>query len=198
MIQSVEKKITLLKISLLLGMQILVAAWDAVKKKTVVNCFRKSKISSDRRHNWRRWSFQGNGRGIWESMFNSTGPCFREHGCSFLYRCSFRSSSCTDSLIETMQRFSSFSKDGAMFHSYSNHAAHIIDQHFAEKSRQLTIRYYFQFVKKCFWMNRFYRIIKIRIIRFFLNFQYFEHFLIQTKCLVPCMFELTDAYCKKS
>ena len=28
-------------------MQMLVAAWDAVTTKTVLNCFRKSKISSD-------------------------------------------------------------------------------------------------------------------------------------------------------
>ena len=179
-------------------MQMLVAAWDAVKTKTVVNCFWKPEISSDRRHNWRRWSFQENGWGIWESTFNSTGPCFREHGCSFLYQCWCRSSSCTDLLIETMQRFSLFSKDGAIFHSYSNHVARIIDQHFAEKSRQLTIRDYFQFVKMCFWKKKFYRVITIRINRFFLNFQYFEHSLIQTKCLVPCMFELTDAYCKRS
>ena len=31
---------------MLLGMQMLVAAWDAVTTKTLVNCFRKSKISS--------------------------------------------------------------------------------------------------------------------------------------------------------
>ena len=46
-IRSVEKKKTLPKISLLLGMQMLTAAWDAVTTKTVVNCFQKSKISSD-------------------------------------------------------------------------------------------------------------------------------------------------------
>ena len=30
--------------------------------------------------------------------------------------------------------------------------------------------------------------------QFFLNFRYFEHTLILTKCLVPCMFTLTDVY----
>ena len=45
-IQSVEKKKTLPKIYLLLEMQMLLTAWDAVTTKTVVNCFRKSKISS--------------------------------------------------------------------------------------------------------------------------------------------------------
>ena len=29
----------------------------------------------------------------------------------------------------------------------------------------------------------------------FLNFRFFEHSLILTKCLVPCMFELTDLCC---
>ena len=43
-----------------------------------------------------------------------------------------------------MQKLSLFSNDGAMVQSYVNHIAHIIDQHFAEKSRQTTIRDYFQ------------------------------------------------------
>ena len=41
-------------------------------------------------------------------------------------------------IIETMQKFSLFSKDGAIVQSYANHVAYIIDQHFAEKSRQTT------------------------------------------------------------
>ena len=45
-IRSLEKK-TLPKISSILGMQILVATWDAATTKTVVICFRKSKISSE-------------------------------------------------------------------------------------------------------------------------------------------------------
>ena len=44
-IQCVERNKSLPKISLLQGMQMLVSAWDAVTTKTVVNCFRKSKIS---------------------------------------------------------------------------------------------------------------------------------------------------------
>ena len=47
-------------------------------------------------------------------------------------------------IIETMQKFSLFSKDGTIVQSYANHVAGIIDQHFAEKSRQTTIRDYFQ------------------------------------------------------
>ena len=43
-------------------------------------------------------------------------------------------------IIETMQKFSLFSKDGAIVQSYANHVACIIDQHFAEKSRQTTVR----------------------------------------------------------
>ena len=39
-------------------------------------------------------------------------------------------------IIETMQKFSLFSKDGAIVQSYANHVARIIDQHFTEKSRQ--------------------------------------------------------------
>ena len=46
-ILSVEKKKTLPKIYLLLGMQMLVAAWYAVTTKTAVICFHQSKISSD-------------------------------------------------------------------------------------------------------------------------------------------------------
>ena len=38
-IQSVEKKKTLPKISLLQGMQMLVSAWDALSTQTIVNCF---------------------------------------------------------------------------------------------------------------------------------------------------------------
>ena len=46
-IQSVEKKKTLPKISLLQGMQMLVSAWDALSTQTIVNCFRKSGISTE-------------------------------------------------------------------------------------------------------------------------------------------------------
>ena len=46
-IQSVEKKKTLPEISLLQGMQMLVSAWDALSAQTIVNCFRKSGISSE-------------------------------------------------------------------------------------------------------------------------------------------------------
>ena len=46
-IQSVEKKKTLLKISLLQGMQMLDSAWDALSTQTTVNCFRKSGISTE-------------------------------------------------------------------------------------------------------------------------------------------------------
>ena len=41
-------------------------------------------------------------------------------------------------------------------------------------------------VKKCFWKKKFYRIIKI--------LDFFKHALILTKCLVPCMFKITDVY----
>ena len=44
-IQSVEKKKSLLKILLLHQMQMLVSVWDALSTQTVVNCFRKSGIS---------------------------------------------------------------------------------------------------------------------------------------------------------
>ena len=44
-IQCVDRNKSLPKISLLQGMQMLVSAWDAVTTKTVVNYFRKSKIS---------------------------------------------------------------------------------------------------------------------------------------------------------
>ena len=47
-IQSVEKKKNLPKISLLQGMQMLVSAWDALSTQTIVNCFRKSGISTQR------------------------------------------------------------------------------------------------------------------------------------------------------
>ena len=33
---------------------------------------------------------------------------------------------------------------------------------------------------------------------FFLNFRYFEHSLIRTKCLVLCMFKVTDEYCNNN
>ena len=46
-IQSVEKKKTLPKISLLQGMQMLVSAWDALSTQTIVNCFRKSGICTE-------------------------------------------------------------------------------------------------------------------------------------------------------
>ena len=38
-------------------------------------------------------------------------------------------------IIKTMQKFSLFSKHGAIVQSYVNHVAYIINQHFAEKSR---------------------------------------------------------------
>ena len=47
-------------------------------------------------------------------------------------------------IIETMQKFSLFSKDGAIVQSYANHVARIIDQHFAEKSRQAQLEIIFQ------------------------------------------------------
>ena len=46
-IQSVEKKKTLPKILLLQGMQMLVSPWDALSTQTIVNCFRKSGISTE-------------------------------------------------------------------------------------------------------------------------------------------------------
>ena len=46
-IRSVEKKKTLPKVPFLPGMQMLVAAWDAVATKTVLNCFRKSTVPSE-------------------------------------------------------------------------------------------------------------------------------------------------------
>ena len=46
-IKSVEKKKTLPKISLLQRMQILVSAWDVLSAQTIVNCFRKSGISTE-------------------------------------------------------------------------------------------------------------------------------------------------------
>ena len=46
-IQCVEGNKSLPKISLIQGMQMLVSAWDSVTTKTVVNFFRKSKISSE-------------------------------------------------------------------------------------------------------------------------------------------------------
>ena len=46
MIQRLEKGLDLPKISILRALQILVASWDKVTKKTIVNCFRKAKIST--------------------------------------------------------------------------------------------------------------------------------------------------------
>ena len=46
-IQSVEKKKSLPKISLLRGMQMLASAWYALSMQTIVNCFRKSGISTE-------------------------------------------------------------------------------------------------------------------------------------------------------
>ena len=46
-IQCVEKKKTLPKISLLQGMQMLFLAWGALSTQTIVNCIRKSGISTD-------------------------------------------------------------------------------------------------------------------------------------------------------
>ena len=47
-------------------------------------------------------------------------------------------------IIQTMQKFALFSKDGAIVQSYANHVARIIDQHFAEKSRQAQLEIIFQ------------------------------------------------------
>ena len=87
-ILSVKKKESSPWISLLLGMQMLVAAWDAVTTKSVVNFFRKSKHREEARkppelktvilsRNWKKR--------LREFMFNLTGSCLREHGCSCLY-----------------------------------------------------------------------------------------------------------------
>ena len=47
-------------------------------------------------------------------------------------------------IIESMKKFSLFSKDVASVQSYTNHIARIIDQHFAEKSRQAQLEIIFQ------------------------------------------------------
>ena len=47
-------------------------------------------------------------------------------------------------ITETRQKFLLFSKDDAIVQSYLNHVAHIIDQHFAEKSRQAQLVIIFQ------------------------------------------------------
>ena len=41
-------------------------------------------------------------------------------------------------------------------------------------------------IKKCFWKKKFCRVTKI--------LDFFKHALIPAKCLVPCMFELTNVY----
>ena len=46
-------------------------------------------------------------------------------------------------IIETMQKFSLFSKDGAIVSFYANHVACINDQHFAEKSKQKKLEFIF-------------------------------------------------------
>ena len=43
-----------------------------------------------------------------------------------------------------MQKFLLFSKDGAIVQSYPNHVNHVIDQHFAEKSKQAQLEIIFQ------------------------------------------------------
>ena len=47
-------------------------------------------------------------------------------------------------IIQTMQKFSLFSKDGAIVQSFTNHAAVITGLDFAEKNKQTTIRDYFK------------------------------------------------------
>ena len=46
-IQTVEKKKIIPKILLLQGMQMLLWAWDALSMQTIVNCFRKTGISTE-------------------------------------------------------------------------------------------------------------------------------------------------------
>ena len=137
------------------------------------------------RHSWRQWSFQGIGRRDWESTFNWTGSCFREHGAaSFffvdvdvlavhpppsiaeiaveLFGTEYVSNDNDDAIetedelaycpnknellqiIKAKQKLFLFSKDGGLAQCDANHVVHIIDQHFAEKSRQTTIRDYYQ------------------------------------------------------
>ena len=127
-IRSVEKKKTLSKISLLLEMQMLVAAWDAVMTKTVVNCFGKSKISRENQK---------------KDVSNDQDDVIEtEHQPVY---CPYRNEPLQ--IIKTTQKFSLFSKDGAIVQSYANDVARIIDQHFAEKNRQTTIRDYFESLK---------------------------------------------------
>ena len=67
-----------------------------------------------------------------------------------------------------------------------------IDQNFAEKGRQtrlLEIRVSKKVLSKKEILPHYQNYL------LFLNFQYSEHSLILTKCLVPCMFELTDVCC---
>lgn len=51
MIQQLEKGKDLPKISILRALQILVSSWNQVKKETIVNCFKKSKISQEDQKN---------------------------------------------------------------------------------------------------------------------------------------------------
>ncbi|XP_057312199.1 tigger transposable element-derived protein 4-like [Hydractinia symbiolongicarpus] len=51
MIQNLEKGKDLPKVSILRALQILVSSWDKVKKETIVNCFKKSKISKKAQQN---------------------------------------------------------------------------------------------------------------------------------------------------
>ncbi|XP_057308137.1 uncharacterized protein LOC130646021 [Hydractinia symbiolongicarpus] len=51
MIQNLEKGKDLPKVSILRALQIFVSSWDKVKKETIVNCFKKSKISKKAQQN---------------------------------------------------------------------------------------------------------------------------------------------------
>ena len=97
-------------------------------------------------------------------------------------------------VIETLQRFSLFLNKGDTIQSYASGTESQVDQHFAKKKEQESIRD-FLIRNKCFklWKRRVFCISQKS--QFYLNFSWFEHSSIRTKIFVPCMFELADLHC---
>ena len=150
----------------------LVAAWDGVTTKTVLNCFRKSKISTDGQKAViveDNDPFKESEEEI-EDPRSVQGDLVSENidAASFtddddaqilavepppsdaeIVAKVLETEYCQDrnellQIIKTKQTLSLFSKGDVIVQSYVNHAARIIDQHFADKSWQTTIIDYFQ------------------------------------------------------
>ena len=149
-IQCVEKKKTLPKISLLQGMQMLFLVWGALSTQTIVNCIRKSGISTDTTFadvDTKVIAVQPppSDAEIVSELLETKGVSDDDDDDDdYSGEAANEPVKCPDTnellqVIKTLQRFSLFLDKRDTIQSYASRIESQVDQHFAKKKKQASI-----------------------------------------------------------